>query len=305
MKNKKINIDKNQPLVSVVMPVFNAEKYLREAIESILNQTYKNIEFIIVDDASTDNSWKIIKSYSGKTKVIKTIRNYTNLGISMSVKKAISDAKGDFIARMDADDISNPKRIEKQVEYLLSKKGVVAVGTQCYIINANGEIIGEKQFPTSFEEIKKYIFEFIPVQQPSIMIAKKRLPSNFEYYKDGLNTAEEVELLFKLFTQGKVENLPETLLKYRLHGTNTSLKDIRKTFILTLISRLKALAVYGYKPTLKGVFITFVQSIAIFIIPQKYLFPLYRFTRNFSFRKLISGSINIGVEKSLSLREIL
>ena len=307
MKNKTRNSNqKNQPLVSVVMPVYNAEPYLCDAIESIVNQTYGNIEFIIVDDASTDNSWKIIQRYKKQyTKKIKILRNKNNLGVSMTVKKAINKAEGDFIARMDADDISYPNRIEKQLRYLIAHPKTVAIGTQCQIIDAEGKNIGIKKFPISFSEVKKYIFEFVPLQQPSLMISRKKLPSKFEYYKDGLNTAEEVELLFKLFKYGKVENLDETLLKYRLHGANTSLANIKKTFFLTLISRLKAVVVYGYKPTPKSVVITFAQAVAVLIIPQRYLFSLYSFIRNFSLKRIISYNINIGTGKSLSLREIL
>ena len=196
-------------LVSIVMPVYNAGDFLVESIESILNQTYKEYEFIIVDDASTDSSWEMLKRYAKKDPRIKLLRNKTNEGVSITVKRAIKEAQGDFLARMDADDISMPDRIEKQVKYLQDNPDVVALGTQCETIDTEGAITGEKVFPTEFEKIHRYIFTFIPVQQPSLMIARNRLPRNFEFYHDGMNTAEEVELLFKLFQYGKVVNLPE------------------------------------------------------------------------------------------------
>lgn len=283
MKNKK-------PLVSVVMPVYNAGEFLREAIKSILSQTYRNFEFIIVEDASRDSSWKTIQEFSQKHKQIKTYRNYRNLGVSETVKKAISLAKGEFLCRMDADDVALPQRIEKQVNYLLNNSKAVAVGGQCLLIDKNGNILGEKTFPTSFSDIYKYIYKFIPVQQPTLIIAKNRLSKHFEYYRDGMDTAEEVELLFKLFQYGKVENLPDTVLMYRLHDKNTSLLNIRKTFLLTLLARIRGVFLYGYKPTLSGIAITLLQTCVALLLPGKLSLFLYKKLRKIGIPQRFSFS---------------
>jgi glycosyltransferase involved in cell wall biosynthesis len=263
------------PFVSIVMPVFNAGMYLRQSIDSILAQTYSHFEFIIVDDASTDNSLEILKEYAKKDKRITVLTNKKNLGVSMTVKKAIKKAKGTYLARMDADDISYPERLEKQVAYLSTHPHTVAVGTQCSVIDKRGKEVGEKKFPLHHNEIYKYISILIPVQQPSLMIAKNRLPKTFEYYVDGMNTAEEVELIFKLFKYGNVENLPEKLLRYRLHGENTSLKDIKKTFLLTLLSRIKAITVHGYKPPVKGIVATIIQTALVLLLPTSVTLFIY------------------------------
>lgn len=277
--NNKRSSKTNQPLVSVVMPVYNAGNFLVEAIKSILSQTYKNFEFIIVDDASTDNSWKILKQYARKNKKIKLFRNSENLGVSVTVKRAISESKGNFIARMDADDISFPDRLEKQIKYLLSHKTTVALGGQCLLIDKKGRVIGAKTFPTKFEDIYKYIFQFVPVQQPTLIISRKRLPKSFEYYKDGMNTAEEIELIFKLFLYGKVENLQDVVLNYRLHDNNTSLRNLRTTFYYTLVARLNALLRYKYKPTFQGVIATILQTFLVFTLPKRVLTGLYFLTK--------------------------
>lgn len=277
MKNK-------MPLVSVVMPVYNAGGFLVEAIESILAQTYKNFEFIIVDDASTDNSFAILKKYKSRFPFkITVLRNAKRKGISETVKRAIAASSGDFIARMDADDIALPDRLEKQVRYLSINKKAVAVGGQCLLVDRRNAIIGRKTFPTRFEDVYRYIFRFIPVQQPTLMIAKARLPKDFVYYADGMNTAEEVELLFKLFQYGKVENLKDVVLRYRLHETNTSLANIKETFLLTLLARIKAVFKYGYKPNLLGIAITFAQAIIVLTLPQKTTLFLYKVMRKLSF----------------------
>lgn len=272
-------IGKNKPLVSIVMPVYNAEPFIEYSVESILRQSYQNFEFIIVDDASTDGTFKILQKYALQDSRIKLLRNQKNRGISETVKKAIDIARGEYIARMDADDISFPQRISKQVEYLEKNPKTVAVGAQCVIINKDGFIIGRKTFPTKFEDIYRYIFHFVPVQQPTLMVATKRLPENFEYYRKGLNTAEEIELIFKLFMHGKVENLSEKLLMYRIHDHNTSLQNIKKTFLSTLISRVQAIHYYDYKPTKLGILSTVIQTVLVSILPEKTIFPLYALSR--------------------------
>lgn len=142
--------NKNNPLVSIIMPVYNAGLFLVEAIESIINQTYENWELIIIDDASTDNSWKIIKrfknQYPKKIKVIRLKKNL-NKGGDVCANIGFQKAKGRFIARMDSDDISHSNRLEKQVKFLLNNPDIFMLGSQAWVIDKNGEIIGEKNLP--------------------------------------------------------------------------------------------------------------------------------------------------------------
>lgn len=275
------NNNKNSK-ISVILPVYNAGNFLKDAIESILHQTYKNFEFVIVDDASTDGSFQILKEYAKLNRNIKLFRNHKNLGVSETVRKAIDHANGDYLVRMDADDIALPRRIEQQFEYLENHPKTVAVGGQCLTIDSKNRITGKKTFPTEFKEISKYIFRFVPVQQPTLMIARHRLPKNFVFYVDGMNTAEEIELYFKLFKHGKVENLPEIVLLYRIHENNTSLKDIKQTFLLTLIARIKAVFKYGYKPTATGIFYTIFQTVFVLLLPKKIVILLYKLARGTS-----------------------
>ena len=274
-----------KPFISVVMPVYNAELYLVDAIESILRQTYQNFEFIIVDDASTDSSWKILKKYAAKESRIKIYRNFYTMKAAKTVERAMQLATGDFIARMDADDISLPSRFEKQIAYLQSHRKTIAVGGQCILIDKNGQTIGEKRFPLTFKEIYKYIFQFCPAQQPTLMIAKNRLPEGFTYYNHDLSPVEDVEFLFKLFRYGRVENVPDYLLMYRIHGKNSSLISFKKSFALTLLSRIRAVVLHGYRPTATGVFMTIAQTIAVLFLPQVVTFTLYKVIRRVLFQK--------------------
>src|SRR3989338_10709157 len=133
--------------ISVIMSVYNGMPYLPEAVKSILNQTYKNFEFIIIDDASTDQSTKYLRFL--KDKRIKLIKNSKNLGLAASLNKALKFAKGEYIARMDADDISLPKRFEKQVKFFKKHPSVDICGTWVNLIDDVGKIIGEKKYPIS------------------------------------------------------------------------------------------------------------------------------------------------------------
>lgn len=267
--------NKNKQLVSVVMPAYNAEKYIAQAIESILAQTYQNFEFVIVDDASTDKTWNILKKYAKKDKRIKIFQNPFTMKAAMTVDRAIFLTQNPFIARMDADDIAAPDRLEKQLTFLLSHKDVVCVGGQCILINENNDIIGEKTFPTNHSDIYSYIFRFIPIQQPAMMIAKERLPKDFDYYKHGMSPVEDVEFIFKLFKYGKVENLPDYLLYYRIHTKNSSRQNVRKSFYLTAISRFRSIVLHKYRPTPFGVFITLLQTVAVLLLPEKTSIQLY------------------------------
>lgn len=291
---------KKKPKISVIMPVYNAEPYLSQAVDSILNQTYRNFEFIIIDDVSTDGSWEILNEYAKKNKKIKLFRNSKNYGISVTAKRAILKTKGDFIARMDADDIALPFRLEKQIFYLRKHKKTVAVGGNCILIDRTGTVIGEKTFPSKFNEIYRYIFKFFPLQEPTLMIAKKRLPKNFQYYIDGMNIAEEVELIFKLFLHGKVENLKDYVLMYRLHQSNTSLIDVRKTFIMTLYARVKAVIKYGYKPSLAGIITTIMQAFVVLFLPKNIVLSIYSKTRGIQYKsKYIATDQNLNSLLSL------
>jgi len=284
---------KEQTLVSILMPVYNAEAYLSETLETIQSQTYQNWELFAIDDWSTDKSHDILLDFAKKDKRIKVYRNGKHRGVAGAANLALSMIKSNYVARMDADDLMHPERIAKQLKFLKENPDVVIVGSQCFLIDQNGQKIGEKKFPTKNNDIVKMIFRSIPIQQPSMMINRSLLPKDFIAYDQNKNTAEEVELLFKLFKYGKAANLADFLHFYRLHGKNTSLKDPKKTFYLTFLTRLK----YAYKVNILDLFFNFLQLTVIFILPKKLIFPLYSLWRN---KKLL----NLSVPSTTSLLKI-
>jgi len=282
MKNKQPPVvDDNRqlwrgkPLVSIVMPVRNGEKYLPQAIDSLVQQTYRQWELVVVNDNSKDNTLSILKKYAKKYNRIFVYSTKRRVGISRALELGLKKAKGDFIARMDADDICLPERLAKQVSYLKRRSDVVAIGAQCYVINAKGKHIGKKKFPLTYPEIYDFAFKFNPVQHPTLMFVRSRLPEDFEYYHDSFDGAEDLDLLFKLFRYGRVENMNQYLLKYRIHQLNSSLIDVKDNFRQALLARVKAVRKYNYQPSFSGLIVTLAQFFIVSFLPAKFIYRLY------------------------------
>lgn len=270
-------IDK-QPLVSVIMPVFNAQDFLAEAIESIVNQTYKNIELIIVDDKSTDNSWQIIKEYQAKyPKIVKPLRlnKRVDSAGNGAANIGFKQAKGEFIARMDADDISLPQRIAKQVCFMKKHPNIILQGTQAYVIDASGKIMGKKNVPISHQEIYKAFGIFHPMIHPSCMIRRKLLPHKDRIYENKFGVNDDYYTFFKFLNYGQFANLSEPLIKYRIHDKNASLENPREKFINSIRVRTAAIRKFGYKPSVKAMLLTVAQIITVFLLPQRLVVPVY------------------------------
>ncbi len=275
---KKTTITHNRPLISIILPVLNGEKFLRVALDSMIAQTYTYWEMIIVDDGSFDETPRILTEYSKKYPLIRITTNKKQVGISKALNQGIRLAKGSYIARMDADDISYPERLAKQLDYLQTNPTVVAVGAQCDVIDAQGRITGVKTFPLSHEQIYKTIFHFNPLQHPVLMVNRSLLPKKFVFY-DILDGAEDVNLLFKLFAFGKVINLDEALLAYRIHSTNSSLKKIKHIYHQALIARIQGVLRYGYRPTIEGIGLIIIQTILVTLLPDPILRKIYFYAR--------------------------
>lgn len=260
------------------MPVWNAATYLPAAIESILSQTFTRFEFIIIDDASTDDSWKIIKKYARLDKRIRAYKNKINLGVSLTSNIAIAHARCQYLARMDADDISVSNRLEKQLAYLKKHKKTVLVGGQCTLVNEQNQVIGTKSFPTNPQKVKNMMFWAVPTQQGYMMVNRSLLPKKFNWYEPSKRSAEEVNLYFQLIKYGDITNLPDNLYFYRQVEGSLSRLNPKKTFALTLQSRLLALK-NGYRPTFLSILINLAQIFAISILPSNTIYHLWYLVR--------------------------
>ena len=170
-----ISILNKSPLVTVLMPVYNAENYLAASIESILSQSYQNFEFILIDDGSTDNSKKIILSY--KDSRILCLSNDINLGISSSLNKGIKVSSGKYIARMDADDISHANRLENELLMIQTENADIC-GCKWAVIDKNGTVLKDYDVPLSCEAIDLRLANTVPFAHGSVLIRKQFLLEN-------------------------------------------------------------------------------------------------------------------------------
>lgn len=207
----------NNPTITVLMPVYNCELYIKEALESILNQTYADFEFLIIDDASTDKTVCIIKTYNDSR--IKLIEKPRNTGYTNSLNYGLTLAKGKYIARMDGDDISLPERFAKQVTFLDANPDVVLCGTLY-------QIIGTKNIcnhPLKHEEIKVKLISGCYIAHPTVMFHKSVFESYELQYDPNTEPAEDYDLWARLIFLGKIVNIKEVLLYYRVHLKQTSI----------------------------------------------------------------------------------
>jgi len=220
----------NRPLISVIMPVYNSEKYLAKAIESILNQTYRNFEFLIINDGSNDSSVEIIKRYAKKDERIILINRKENKGIVYSLIEGINQARGEFVARMDADDISLPNRFEVQIEYMI-KNNLDVCGSFIQFLRKG---IKERiiAFPIKHNEIK-YTLLFVNAFSHPTVVFRKEVFQKVNYRTD-YESAEDYKLWCDILsnTDFKVGNVPEVLLYYRKYGSQGSIKMFEKQRIL-------------------------------------------------------------------------
>lgn len=225
------------PRVSVVMSVFNGEPYLREAVDSIANQTFADFEFIIVDDGSTDGTADILKSYDDpRIQVI----DQENRGLTASLNQAAGLANGRLIARMDADDISEPTRLEKQVMFMKANRDVGLVGTWYFEIDGQNRKRAEKEFPVADYDLRKTMIRYNPFCHGSVMF-RKALFDKVGGYDESFKKAQDYDLWFKMVSRAKLANIPEYLFQRRYTNDNISIADENAQISYALAARKNAI----------------------------------------------------------------
>src|SRR3989344_2871105 len=270
----KIFLGKNQPKsisrsmklsgghkISVIMSVYNGITYLRQAVESIIKQTYRNFEFIIVDDASTDETWDYLKSLNDPR--VKLIKNKKNLGLAASLNIALRQAHGDYIARMDADDISLPDRLKTQIDYLIKNPQIDICGTWVKLIDENNQIIGTVHKPTNDEKIKKMNIWITGLIHPT-WLARREVFEKLNGYDTHYDMAEDYEFLIRA-KNFKMANINEELLMWRNPQNRRSQKGIERMYRQSLAIR--------WKYFLNGDFGIFYLPFLIRSLITTYLFP--------------------------------
>lgn len=240
-----------EPLVSVIMSVFNAERFLEDAIHSILEQSYTNFEFIIIDDGSKDRSWDIASRYARLDPRIHLIRFNENQGVSRACNLAFQKAAGKYIARMDSDDISLSERFKRQVEFMEHHPEVGVLGSRMQYMSEMGELLGVPPAYHGDLSIRWHLFFESPFFNPTVMIRKSAMDKyDLRYDISSTRGEEDYELWSRLLPLTKGENLSDVLLHYRLHPDSITHRyhniDIKKEMIVNVAVR----AVRAYLPDL-------------------------------------------------------
>jgi glycosyltransferase involved in cell wall biosynthesis len=225
------------PQISVVMPVYNCQRYLAEAMESVLAQTLGDFELIVVDDGSTDDSKKIVERYAAKDGRIQLISR-PNTGIVGALNDGLGAARAPYLARMDGDDIALSQRFEKQFQYMESHPDCCLVGSRVILIDADGDPIREWVYEETHEAIDSaHLIGGWPVVHPTVMM-RTQMVRDLGGYREEFKWLEDLDLFLRLAEHGRLANLPEPLLKYRKHqGSVCHLKQEEQYRVRQLLYR--------------------------------------------------------------------
>lgn len=210
-----------RPSVSVLMPVYNAEQYLAEAVESVLAQSYHEFEFIIIDDGSTDQSLRVLESYARHDSRVRLISR-ENRGLVSTLNEGLSLVRGDFVARMDADDLSHPFRLERQLEVMLADGRIVALGCGVTLMDPDGDpIVDWALHKTKHGEIVGSLLEGNSgaITHSSCMFRTNALKA-IGGYREECRTAEDLDLFLRLSMVGELRNLSDLFYMYRQHANS-------------------------------------------------------------------------------------
>lgn len=241
-------------LVSILLPIHNASTYLKACLESLLSQSYAQIEIIAIDDGSTDNSLRILRSYARKDARLKVFKNKKRYGLATCLNRGLKYASGYFLAFMDADDSNHKDRISKQLEYLLANPKVAAAGTNCQFVNPHTFQITTSDFPLDHAAISASLFAGMTMQPETVMINKQLLPKDLLKFQGTSYRflPKERRLIYaeaflKIISYGEFHNLPELLYTHKNPETVESVISFMKLWA-------KSAAIPDFRPSFKSLF---------------------------------------------------
>ena len=208
-----------EPIVSVIMPAFNREKFIAESIRSVLNQSFKDFELIVIDDGSTDKTLQIANTFLEDPR-IRIVRNQKNLGIAKTRNKALELARGRFIAPLDSDDIwLDREKLRKQVEFLEENPDYAMLGGGIMHIDVDSKPIKKVLFPIYDSLIRNIVLQYNPFAQSSLLY-RKSAALECGGYSTEYKICDDYDLWLKIGTKHKFTNIPQVLTGYRIHGEN-------------------------------------------------------------------------------------
>ncbi|MFH1536239.1 MAG: glycosyltransferase family 2 protein [Patescibacteria group bacterium] len=242
-----------KPIVSIILPVYNCERFLQASLESLSKQTFRKLEIIAIDDFSKDSSYKILKKFKKRNKRLRVYRNVKRYGAAITLNRAIRKAKGQFIAFSDSKDIAKRQRIKKQIDYLLKNPRVVAVGTQCYFINKRDQRIGKSFFPKVSLDVYQALVPGLSMEFKTAMINCQLLPKDILRFENNASPFLFANIFIKFKPYGEITNLAEYLCYSRKSAREFVGFGINYTLSLLRIW-LKSVTVYTKHSALQNEF---------------------------------------------------
>lgn len=232
------------PSVTVLMSVFNGDAYLEEAIESILSQSYSDFEFLIINDGSTDNTDTILKHAAKRDARIQVIHQ-DNQGLVASLNHGLRKARGQLVARIDADDIAYPQRLEKQVSHMAKHPYLLALGSAITLIDSDGNSLKDIYYPVGVDEVRSQMLRGSKLAHPAVIMRRKEV-MQVGAYREACRHAEDYDLWLRLLELGDIDNLTEPLLFYRHHENKISVTESFTQRLATECSK------FAYQMRLEG-----------------------------------------------------
>ena len=251
---------KEQPLISIILPVHNAASTLADCISSLLSQSCKTIEIIAIDDKSSDNSYPILKKLKKKSKKLRVYRNVKRYGIGITLNRGLKKAKGTYVTFMDTADILSPNRLKKQLNFLLNNTDVIAVGSQCTFIDEKSKKIGRSDFPTQNSLIYQNPLHGISMQFETVLINKTLLPKDVLKFHTGSHPFVYSDALMKIAPYGKFANL-KAFLHFHRNNPKIYLSDVKRNLISLIKLWIKSKALYDYNVSLRSFFSPLIKSV--------------------------------------------
>ncbi len=266
-------MSKSNPLVSVLVATYNSENFIKDNLDSLISQTYKNIEIVVCDDASSDNTVSIVKKYQEKDERIKIIQNEKNLGITLNMNNGIKNCNGKYIAILDADDWAYPYRIEEQVKVMEENPEVALCSGYMDICDEELNVKTVREYPLENEDIRKAIVRYNPISHPASMWRTSELIKT-SLYNNRFPIARDYDLVVRISEFGEYKNIPKSLIKYRVRKGSETGKRTRQTQWYSFYVQMKAHFEYDFPLKFGDKIFLFFRLIATVILPvslQRYI----------------------------------
>jgi glycosyltransferase involved in cell wall biosynthesis len=223
------------PSVSVLMPVYNPGGFLREAIDSVLAQSYPAFELIAIDDGSSDGSYELLQAYAARDARVRVFRQPRNLGIVAARNRAFREARADarYFAILDSDDVALPDRLERQVAFLEAHPDHALVGGHTWVIDEHSKPVGIRRYPTDYAQICSVITRYNPIAQPAVML-RRSVVDALGGYDEAFPRCQDYELWLRVAARHPIANLDVPVIRYRVSQTQGKRTHLRQTLALTL-----------------------------------------------------------------------